>query len=1059
MKRILVLLFGAAAVFAADFTNGQAARLVIGQTTFTDEDPNSSDIVLGAPSGIAYAADTLFVADANRVGATPSNHRVLLFQNLSSQLPGPTDQLAQGRKCPVCLGRATLVLGQPDFTANTLSLAATSSSLRLPTAVASDGVRLVVADTDHNRVLIWNHIPASNDAPADVVIGQPDFTSTGTPANFVPTPSSLIGPQGVWIQNGKLYIADTQANRVLIYNRIPTANGAAADVVLGQPSFTTPVQVDISQQNLTASAANMLSPVSVTSDGQRLYVADLGFNRVLVWNAIPTANDAPADVAIGQPDLVSSVANNSFTQDSTTLVETPVMCKTSNGVDSNGNPTYPALCSSTLNFPRFALAAGNRLFVADGGNDRVLIFDKIPAASGASADVILGQLGGEVYQAADAADSMRAPMSLAWDGANLYVSDAYDRRIMVYSAGENSIPYSGIRNGASFEVFATSSITINGSIHAGDTITVAIADNSTDLNTTSTTSCVAPVCAEYTYTVQAADTLTTVVDALVGVINTSNGGAGDPNVVASSNPTAHIVLLTARAEGEPGNSVAFSTETSYGSLISATSGSGGTLSGGANTAQLAPGTLVTIFPNNATGSVTLSGAINAGDIVTVAIAPNSSSPGASYAYTVQSTDRLGSVLAGLANAINGANGGAGDPYVTVVANSSISALLLTARTSGPAGNSIAFSAAASSGAHIAASASGSILSGGSVLSYATATADLTQDALPLQLAGTQVYFNGIRAPLLYVSPTQINTQIPWEVNGSTSISAYVRTTKADGSVVATTPVAVTVVAANPGIFTYGNGGSLPVAVAVHASSHATIVVSVDGGIAGGDVAQIVIVSRTYSYVVQEGDTVVTVRDALSAQINANDPLVTAINSAQFSRIILEAKVAGPAGEGIPVTADVAPLGSAGVGGALVMTVLDNQSTCCSNVAGALVTPDNPAVAGELIQIYATGMGLPVGYDPTSAGPASAIYKTGIRFPANSPATTPQSTVSSLAGGSTANLLGATPKAGMFGVFEVLLQLSTALASDPSTQLYIAQDVFISNTVTLPVVSPFPPGSQ
>ena len=38
-------------------------------------------------------------------------------------------------------------------------LTSTASSMRAPTAVASDGVHLVVADTDHNRVLIWNRIP------------------------------------------------------------------------------------------------------------------------------------------------------------------------------------------------------------------------------------------------------------------------------------------------------------------------------------------------------------------------------------------------------------------------------------------------------------------------------------------------------------------------------------------------------------------------------------------------------------------------------------------------------------------------------------------------------------------------------------------------------------------------------------------------------------------------------------------------------------------------------------------------------------------------------------
>src|SRR5215469_11915389 len=159
MKHTWLFFACAAVVWAADFTTGQAARLVIGQETFTSQDTNSSDTVVGGVGGIAYAANTLFVADANRVGATPLNHRVLLFQNLSSMLPAPTDAIANTSLCPICVGQATLVLGQPDFTSTTENVVPSPNGLRMPTAVASDGVHLVVADTNHNRVLIWNSIP------------------------------------------------------------------------------------------------------------------------------------------------------------------------------------------------------------------------------------------------------------------------------------------------------------------------------------------------------------------------------------------------------------------------------------------------------------------------------------------------------------------------------------------------------------------------------------------------------------------------------------------------------------------------------------------------------------------------------------------------------------------------------------------------------------------------------------------------------------------------------------------------------------------------------------
>ena len=57
MKVIPAFFFCTAALFAGDFTTGQAARLVIGQQTFTAQDSNSSDTIVGGVSGLAYAAD------------------------------------------------------------------------------------------------------------------------------------------------------------------------------------------------------------------------------------------------------------------------------------------------------------------------------------------------------------------------------------------------------------------------------------------------------------------------------------------------------------------------------------------------------------------------------------------------------------------------------------------------------------------------------------------------------------------------------------------------------------------------------------------------------------------------------------------------------------------------------------------------------------------------------------------------------------------------------------------------------------------------------------------
>ena len=62
-------LLAVSAVAEPQWVNQQGARLVIGQTSFTRENPASSREVMGAAGGVAVGGDRLFIADGNRVGA------------------------------------------------------------------------------------------------------------------------------------------------------------------------------------------------------------------------------------------------------------------------------------------------------------------------------------------------------------------------------------------------------------------------------------------------------------------------------------------------------------------------------------------------------------------------------------------------------------------------------------------------------------------------------------------------------------------------------------------------------------------------------------------------------------------------------------------------------------------------------------------------------------------------------------------------------------------------------------------------------------------------------
>src|SRR5260370_20736262 len=99
---------------AADSSTGQAGRAVGGQTTFTGALAGASQTLIGAASGLAYKNDTLFVADSNRLGASPVNNRILIYHRISGTFP-PPDQPppAVGLRCPACGGKASVVLGPP----------------------------------------------------------------------------------------------------------------------------------------------------------------------------------------------------------------------------------------------------------------------------------------------------------------------------------------------------------------------------------------------------------------------------------------------------------------------------------------------------------------------------------------------------------------------------------------------------------------------------------------------------------------------------------------------------------------------------------------------------------------------------------------------------------------------------------------------------------------------------------------------------------------------------------------------------------------------------------
>ncbi len=89
---------------------------------------------------------------------------------------------------------------------------------------------------------------------------------------------------------------------------------------------------------------------------------------------------------------------------------------------------------------------------------------------------------------------------------------------------------------------------------------------------------------------------------------------------------------------------------------------------------------------------------------------------------------------------------------------------------------------------------------GTNLADAPAFAPMNGQPLPFSLGGVSAYCDGIALPLLLVTPTQINAQMPFEVLDATSSSCYARIQHSNGSVSITDAIGVPVDLESPGIF-------------------------------------------------------------------------------------------------------------------------------------------------------------------------------------------------------------------------------------------------------------------
>jgi hypothetical protein len=341
---------------------------------------------------------------------------------------------------------------------------APDSPFLAPRGVFLSGNKLLVSDTGHNRVFIWNNVPNEEYLQADVVLGQTEMGATGRNQGGGVNASTLQYPSGLWSNGEKLMVADAWNHRVLIWHTFPTQSGQPADVVVGQADFS------VNQPNLqgvgaSPSERSLYWPYGLTSDGEHLWIADTGNRRVLYFDKFPTTNYAAADKLIGKNNfterdydhqhaiwpysvklgpkrqlaitdtqyyrvLLWNHWRNAFEQSAKVIIGQP-------DFQSNGQNQFRYTPeANTLNWCYDSCFDENGLWVVDTGNSRILRFTQIPATSNFPADEVIGptdfSTGSENLETIHGTENaLYWPFSVAVENDTIAIADTGNHRVVL----------------------------------------------------------------------------------------------------------------------------------------------------------------------------------------------------------------------------------------------------------------------------------------------------------------------------------------------------------------------------------------------------------------------------------------------------------------------------------------------------------------------------------------------------------------------------------------------------------------------------------------------------
>ncbi len=379
----------------ANIDSGAAVAFPVLQANFTSGTANRGGTVAANGASNPYSHGVYIDPNDNYrfkyIVADRGNHRVLIFNQIPASATAAAD----------------VVVGQTSFTASGMNAGAgavaNDQGFNEPVhaSVSNAGV-LYVTDNQNNRVLGFNTIPKTHGATADFVLGQNSMGNNTANAFGAGDSRNLNHPYATHAIAGKLYIADKDNNRVVVFNSLPTTTAAGADFVIGQSNFTG-TGTGGADYTFGANTDYMSTPYDVLVYSNRLYVADTGHHRVLVFTTIPTVSNARPAFVIGHTGPTAVLANQGFASPSAT----------------------------SLNFPASMAAQNNKLAIADEVNNRVVFYDLPITGDGQAAQQLLGQTLFTTANSGTTQTTFNLVKGLIFDNGYIWAADGGNNRAKV----------------------------------------------------------------------------------------------------------------------------------------------------------------------------------------------------------------------------------------------------------------------------------------------------------------------------------------------------------------------------------------------------------------------------------------------------------------------------------------------------------------------------------------------------------------------------------------------------------------------------------------------------